>query len=47
MKWITETAWPWITGTAVPAATGAYAKHEGVRHVATFAVGLFCGWVFL
>lgn len=39
--------WKWITDTAWPATTGAYAAHEGVRQVVTFAVGLFVGWALL
>lgn len=46
-KWWTESAWPWISDTAAPAVVSAYAKHELVRHVATLAVGIFLGWVFL
>lgn len=46
-KWWVESAWPWISDTAVPAVAGAYAAHEAIRHLVTFLVGLFIGWVFL
>ena len=39
--------WNWLRDDAWPAITDAYADNEPLRHVITFAVGAFVGWVFL